>query len=97
MTIVSKQWFDKLPSELQKIVVEEAAAVDPVVNAWSFVNYENALKVWRDNGGEIVDFPPAERADMMKRLAPIGDEVAKERPAIKEMYELTVKTAAATR
>jgi TRAP-type C4-dicarboxylate transport system substrate-binding protein len=97
MTIVSKQWFDKLPTDLQRIVVEEGTAVDPVVNEWSFVNYENALKLWRENGGEVVTFSDAERADMMKRLAPIGDEVAKERPVIREMYDLTVKRAAATR
>ncbi len=93
MTIVHKPWFDKLPADLAKIVESEASATDVQIDRWSYDNYPKAIKVWTDNGGESVKLPAADRQEMIKRLLPIGDEVVKDKPAVKELYDLMVKTA----
>jgi len=93
ITFVNKLWFEKLPSDLAKIVEGEAQAVEPEVNKWGFDLYPRAMKIWSDTGGEHVELSPVDRAEMMKLVKPIGDEVVKDKPAVKNMYDLLVKTA----
>ena len=51
--------------------------------------------MWTEQrGGEIVTLPPAEQAELEKRLRPIGAEVTKDNPALKEFYEKIQATAA---
>ena len=38
-------------------------------------------------GGEIVTLPPAEQAELEKRLKPIGAEVTKGDPELKDFYD----------
>jgi len=93
LTYAHKPWFDKLPAELQKLLETEAQAVDVEVNKWGFDNYPRAIKAWTDGGGAHIRLSPADRAEMTKRLKPIGDEVVKDKPPVKELYDLMVKTA----
>lgn len=97
MTIVHKPWLEKLPADLRKIVVDEAVAVEPEINQWSYDNYDRAMKLWVENGGERIKLPSADQAEMMKRLTPIGEEVVRDKPPVKEMFDLMVKTAQARR
>jgi hypothetical protein len=41
-----------------------------------------------------VTLPPAEQAELEKRLRPIGVEVTKDNPALKEFYDKIQATAA---
>ena len=93
ITFVHKPWFDKLPGDLQKLIESESLVIDGEVNKWGFDLYPKAIKTWTDGGGEHVQFSPADRAEMMKRLAPIGEEAVKDKPPVKQMYDLMVKTA----
>jgi TRAP-type transport system periplasmic protein len=93
ITFAHKPWFDKLPADLQKLIESEAVTIDGEVNKWGFDLYPKAIKTWTDGGGEHVQFSPADRTEMMKRLAPIGEEVVKDKPPVKQMYDLMVKTA----
>jgi TRAP-type transport system periplasmic protein len=92
-TFAHKPWFDKLPSDLQKLIESEAVVIDGEVNKWGFDLYPRAIKTWTDGGGVHVQLSAADRAEMMKRVAPIGEEVVKDKPAVKQMYDLMVKTA----
>jgi TRAP-type C4-dicarboxylate transport system substrate-binding protein len=92
-TFAHKPWFDKLPADLQKLIESESVAIDGEVNQWGFDLYPKAMKTWADGGGEHVLLSPADRTEMMKRLSPIGEEVVKDKPPVKQMYDLMVKTA----
>ena len=93
LTYAHKPWFDKLPADLQKLVESESLVIDGEVNKWGFDLYPKAIKTWTDGGGEHIQFSVADRAEMIKRLAPIGEEVVKDKPPVKQMYDLMVKTA----
>jgi TRAP-type C4-dicarboxylate transport system substrate-binding protein len=84
---LSKKWFDALPPDLQKIVLEEcdSAARDAV--AWQANEIANEKKTWTDHGGELIELPPADEAELMRRMSTIADDVGAKRPAIKEMYD----------
>jgi TRAP-type C4-dicarboxylate transport system substrate-binding protein len=97
IAMVSKPWYDKLPPDLQKILMEEGEAVQKELFDWT-VDFNNASrKIWIDKGGELIKLAPADQAEMMKRLSTVGDEVVAGQPRLKEVYDLLVQTAKARR
>lgn len=94
VALVSGAWFDKLPSDLQKILVEEADAVEGDLLAWVTGEINAAGDVWTKNGGEVIRLSQADQAEMMRRLSVVGDRVAQDTPAIREIYNLLKERAA---
>ncbi len=93
--MVSKAWYDKLPPDLQKILVEEGQAVEKELLDWTVDFNEKGRKLWTGKGGELIKLPPADQAEMVKRLSTVGDEVVASQPRVKEVYDLMVQTAKA--
>lgn len=91
--MVSKMWFDRLPPDLQKILVEEGKAIEPGLYEYTVKAQEEAKKIWEENGGEVIEFSADERARMMKELSTVADEVLGNAPKVSEMYQLLVRTA----
>ncbi len=85
---LSQKWFEALPADLQAIVRKDADQAAQDVVPWQ----ENFLalqrKVWTENGGELIHLPPAEQAEMMRRLSTVGEDLTKDKPASHAMYEL---------
>lgn len=85
---LSKAWLDKLPPDLAKIIVDEARKLQPWAREEAVTEVAALRKVWTEQrGGEIVTLPPAEQAELEKRLKPIGAEVTKSDPALKAFYD----------
>jgi TRAP-type C4-dicarboxylate transport system substrate-binding protein len=85
---LSKAWLDKLPPDLAKIIVDEARKLQPWARDEAVSEVAALRKVWTEQrGGEIVTLPPAEQAELEKRLKPIGAEVTGSDPALKAFYE----------
>lgn len=93
--MVSKAWYDRLPPDLQKILVEEGQAVEKELLDWTVDFNEKGRKLWTEKGGELIKLSPADQAEMMKRLSTVGDEVVASQPRVKEVYDLMVQTAKA--
>ncbi len=84
---LSKKWFDALPPDLQKIVLEEGDSAAHAIDVWRQHDLADQRKTWTDHGGELIQLPPADEAELMKRMSTIADDVGAKRPAIKEMYD----------
>jgi len=84
---MSKKWFDTLPGDLQKIVLEEGESASHEIVAWQAQDMDNQRKTWLEHGGELYQLPASEQAELMKRMSTIADDVGTRRPAIKEMYD----------
>jgi TRAP-type C4-dicarboxylate transport system substrate-binding protein len=93
VNVVSRIWFDKLPPDLQKVVMDAGAAVSRDILPWAMQNYKEHEETWVKNGGEIVTLSAAEQAEMTRLMAPIGAEVTSRKPEEKAMYELLLKVA----
>jgi TRAP-type C4-dicarboxylate transport system substrate-binding protein len=91
---MSKAWLDKLPPDLAKIIVDEARKLQPWSRETAVAEVAELRKKWIDRGGEIVTLPPADQAELEKRLKPIGAEVTKDDPQLKAFYEMIKKIAA---
>ncbi len=84
---MSKKWFDTLPPDLQQIIMTEADAAARGIVPWMAQDMANQKKAWTSHGGELIELPPADEAELMKRMSTIAEDVAKRRPAIREMSE----------
>ncbi|HUB94923.1 MAG TPA: TRAP transporter substrate-binding protein DctP, partial [Stellaceae bacterium] len=87
-TMMSKKWYDALPPDLQKIIRASADDASARILPWQIEAMKDEAKVWTDHGGELIDLPPDEEAELMRRMSTIADDVGKSRPAILDMYNL---------
>jgi TRAP-type C4-dicarboxylate transport system substrate-binding protein len=87
VTDVSKKWFDALPPDLQKIIVDEGDKAAQSVVPWQLDFIAQQRKTWVAKGGELISLPPDEQATMMKQLSTVGADLTKSKPAQKEMYD----------
>ena len=97
MFAVGKNWFDKLPPDTQKLILDTAVALEPELNKWSIEENLKAERTWKERGGEVIRITGADQAEFEKRMQTVGNEVVEKNPRIKEAYELMVERAKATR
>ena len=93
---VSQKWFDTLPKDLQQIVAKDGAEESVKINPWGLDFRHKMQKAWVAQGGELINLPPNEQAEMMKTLASVGQDVSKSNPALHEAYETVVAAAKRT-
>lgn len=75
MGLVSKLWFDRLPTDLQRIIVEEGRNAQEGLLEWAVANLERANGIWTDNGGELIRLPPDHRAQMMAEMSAVAGKL----------------------
>lgn len=86
IAVVSKAWLEKLPPDLQKLVIEEGRNLQPRVQELSFSVLEDMRKKWIAAGGEIATLSPADQAKLSDLLKPVGPDVTKSNPALSAFY-----------
>src|SRR5262249_44989197 len=78
----SKKWLETLPEDLRQIIdrvgASEAKAFAPTGRELA----AKADKSWTDGGGELIELPANERAEMVKMLTSVGADVAKSKPKV---------------
>jgi TRAP-type C4-dicarboxylate transport system substrate-binding protein len=85
---LSKKWYESLPPDLRELVDRDAAREAAAINPQAVDILNGARKTWVNNGGELINLPPQEQADMLKTLSSVGEDVAASKPAIKEAYQI---------
>ena len=84
--MVSEVWFDKLPADLQKAVMETGAKLEAPLYQWQIKRIADDTKAWQDRGGKIVRLSAAEQADAAKRVAASLQTVLNKNPPSKELF-----------
>jgi TRAP-type C4-dicarboxylate transport system substrate-binding protein len=93
IAMLSKRWFDGLPPDLQAIVMATSRQAAAEAIPWSLDFLVEQRKAWVDKGGEVIALPAAERAELMAKLASVGDDIVKTKPELKPLWEQMVATA----
>ena len=93
VAVFSKIWFDKLPTDLQKLVADSVKNTSVEMNKWSLKFNETQHEAWIKAGGSLTKPTQAERARMMKAMAPIGVAVTSKKPDEKAMFDIMMKAA----
>jgi TRAP-type C4-dicarboxylate transport system substrate-binding protein len=91
--MLSKRWFDGLPADLQGQVMAAAKQAETEVTPWELDFLVLQRKAWVDKGGELVVLPAADKAEIMAKVAPAGEDIVKTRPALKSLWDQMVATA----
>ena len=86
---VSKRWYDGLPADLQRAVIEEAMGEQASLHEWTKNLYAEGEKVWKERTKDgWVDLSGEQRAAFRKRLEGVDEKVAAQFPVIKEWLDL---------
>jgi TRAP-type C4-dicarboxylate transport system substrate-binding protein len=94
---VNKEWYESLPPDLQKIVDDDAAIQQKAIAPVASEIVSKARKGWTDTGGELIDLPPDEQAEMMKTFSTTVAQVAEAKPALNEAYKAISEAAQRTK
>jgi C4-dicarboxylate-binding protein DctP len=84
--MVSKVWFDKLPDDLKKHVMDTGFKLVAPMYQWHVKHTEAYTKTWQERGGKIVKLSDAEQADAVKRVAGSLKVVLDKNPPSKELF-----------
>jgi TRAP-type C4-dicarboxylate transport system substrate-binding protein len=85
LAVVSQVWLDKLPPDLQKMVVDTAHTVQGQAQAWQ-IDFSKQLDAdWVKLGGVVHTLPAEDLAAMKTKLAGVADETAKDQPAVRDL------------
>jgi TRAP-type transport system periplasmic protein len=93
MVALSKQWFDKLPPDLQGLVLATSQETATEVTPWIIDFLARQHNVWVQKGGELDTLSPADQAKMSEALATVGDDIVKTRPELQPLWDLLRATA----
>jgi TRAP-type transport system periplasmic protein len=94
LATASKVWFDRLPADLQKAVVDAGRAAQIRNQKFTLDFNAQMPKRWAEVGGELFVLPDAERQKLVAALKSVGDDVTKDDPPVKAFFE-RVRAAAA--
>jgi TRAP-type transport system periplasmic protein len=97
IAVVNKKWFESLPKDLQQIIEKDAAAQSLAINPYAVEQVKEAEKSFTSKGGELINLPPAEHAQMMKTIASVAPDVSSKNPALAAAYKIVADAAARTR
>ena len=93
---ISQKWYNSLPKDLQQTVDKDAATESVKINPWGLDFRHKMQKDWVAQGGELINLPQDEQAQMMKTLASVGEDVSKTSPSLHDAYETVVAAAKRT-
>jgi TRAP-type C4-dicarboxylate transport system substrate-binding protein len=86
--MLSKRWFDALAPDLQAAVMKTSDEARDVAIPFAQAFLVQQRKVWVEKGGELIAFSAADQAELMHKMAPIGDDIVKGKPELKPMWDL---------
>jgi TRAP-type C4-dicarboxylate transport system substrate-binding protein len=88
--MLSKKWFDALPTDLQSQVMTTSKQMASEVIPWGVDFVEQQRKTWVANGGEIIHLPDDEFKELMRKTRPVGDDIVNKRPELKPLWDMIV-------
>jgi TRAP-type transport system periplasmic protein len=96
LAVMSKRWFDKLPTDLQAVMLAVAQEIGTEVNPWDIDFLARQRKTWVEQGGELDVLSPGEKAEMMAKVSTVGDDIVKAKPQLKPLWDLLREAAKRT-
>jgi TRAP-type C4-dicarboxylate transport system substrate-binding protein len=97
IAVISKQWYDGLPPDLQTIVTADGTKVARDLLPWIVQFNNDQHKLWIQQGGVVVTPTPEQRRAIDARMAGLTDDVLKDKPLVKKMVDLAAAASARTK
>jgi TRAP-type transport system periplasmic protein len=90
VAMLSKRWYDGLAPELQHQVMASSKQVANEVLPWSLEFLDRQRVEWKAHGGEMVTLPPDETKELMAKISSVGDDIVKDKPDVKPLWDMLV-------
>ena len=87
VSLVSKIFYDRLPPDLQKIVLETGAKLEPELAKWQIARIESDTKAWTEKGGKIVKLAPDDQQEAVRRVSASAQAVVGKSAPLKDLYD----------
>jgi C4-dicarboxylate-binding protein DctP len=91
--LTNSRFLKSLGPDLEKIVREEAQAVETALAPWATADIEKAKGMWTSNKGELITMAPAEAKNYLEQTHSVLPPILERNPAFKADYE-ALKAAA---
>lgn len=95
INVVNEDWFQAQTPEIQAAILEAGRVAEQAVLPWGIDNVAAANQLWLDNGGQILQLPAEEQAQMEADFGAIAEQVLGEDEAVWAEYEQLRDLAAA--
>jgi TRAP-type transport system periplasmic protein len=83
---LSNVWLEKLPADLRQMVIQVGEEMQPRLAKRAKEIEDQMIERWKQAGGEIVTFSPAELARLRETIAHVGETVTKGNPSVNAFY-----------
>jgi TRAP-type transport system periplasmic protein len=87
VSLVSKIFYDRLPPDLQKIVMETGTKIEPELAKWQVERIASDTKAWTDKGGKIVKLSPDDQQEAVRRTSAAAQAVVAKSAPLKDLYD----------
>ncbi len=94
---INQKWYDSLPKDLQQIVDRDGRSESLAINPLALKMYNEQRNAWVAAGGELISLPQNEQAELMHTLSSVGDDISKNKPELREAYQVVRQAAQRTR
>lgn len=91
---ISKSWFDKLPGDLQQLLVDAGRDVEKDIHPWTLGVAAQQDEAWRARGGKLRNFTPEEVLRLREAGRAATADILRTRPEYRELYDQLSASAA---
>jgi TRAP-type transport system periplasmic protein len=91
--IASMAFLNKLPADLRQAVEQAGKDTEEPMLKIALDYDRRAEQLWKENGAEIIQLPPADKTEFMKRARAVGEQVLLGDPATKDLFETLKRVA----
>ena len=93
---LNRKWLDSLPKAHRAAIFEVGKEMGDITVKIAIEITAKWEKLWGEKGGTVTAPTAADRAELFRRVRPLGDEFLGKNPKIAPMYKLIKAAAAAT-
>ena len=93
---LNRKWLDGLPKEHRAAIFEVGKEMGDITVKIAIEITAKWEKLWGEKGGTVTEPTDADRAELFRRVRPLGDEFLGKNPKIAPMYKLIKAAAQAT-
>ena len=93
---LNRKWLDSLPKAHRAAIFEVGKEMGDITVKIAIEITAKWEKLWGEKGGTVTEPTAADRAELFRRVRPLGDEFLGKNPKIAPMYKLIKAAAQAT-
>ncbi len=93
VVVVSKEWYQTLPADLQRIVADDGRAVSHDIYPFTTAFIKSTSSTWVSSGGVMTEFTAAQLQTVHDLESHVAADVLSDKPDVKQLYDLVVKVA----